>query len=67
MLSIIFMFKKKKKFKWLHIILFYFFLKPFDTFMPLFKFSLNQTSVFWIYNTESIFCRLVFRLVKHLL
>lgn len=65
MLSIIFMFKKKK-FKWRHIILFYF-LKPFDTFMPLFKFSLNQTSVFWIYNTESIFCRLVFRLVKHLL
>lgn len=65
MLSIIFMFKKKK-FKWLHIIIIIF-LKPFDTFMPLFKFSLNQTSVFWIYNTESIFWRLVFRLVKHLL
>lgn len=67
MLSIIFMFKKKKSSN--GCILFYFilFLKPFDTFMPLFKFSLNQTSVFWIYNTESIFCRLVFRLVKHLL
>lgn len=65
MLSIIFMFKKKKSSN--GCILFYFFLKPFDTFMPLFKFSLNQTSVFWIYNTESIFWRLVFRLVKHLL
>lgn len=65
MLSIIFMFKKKKV--QMAAYYYYFFLKPFDTFMPLFKFSLNQTSVFWIYNTESIFCRLVFRLVKHLL
>lgn len=67
MLSIIFMFKKKKVQMAAYYFILFYFLKPFDTFMPLFKFSLNQTSVFWIYNTESIFCRLVFRLVKHLL